>query len=94
MIDRDEVRRIAGLANIELDDAAVEAMSRDLSQILDYVDQIAAVEVPSSEAAPAAPMTLRDDEVGPSVPVETIDENAPAFAHGLFVVPKIIGGEP
>lgn len=95
MIDRNEVLRIAALAQLEFDEAAAEQMARDLSQILDYVDQIAAVDVSSvGAAAPEEPLPLRDDVVSPSLPAETVAGNAPEFARGHFIVPKVIGGEP
>jgi aspartyl-tRNA(Asn)/glutamyl-tRNA(Gln) amidotransferase subunit C len=36
---------------------------------------------------------LREDEPRPSTPIELVERNAPAFAHGHFVVPKVIGGQ-
>lgn len=95
MIDRTEVLRIAALAQLEFDEPAAEEMARDLSQILDYVDQIASVDVSSVEVtAPEDPLPLRDDVVAPSLPAGTVAGNAPEFARGHFVVPKVIGGEP
>ncbi|MHB0968976.1 MAG: Asp-tRNA(Asn)/Glu-tRNA(Gln) amidotransferase subunit GatC [Thermoanaerobaculia bacterium] len=95
MIDRNEVLRIAALAQLDFDDAAAERMARDLSQILEYVDQIASVDVSSVETTtPDEPLPLRDDVIGPSLPPETVAGNAPEFARGHFVVPRVIGGEP
>jgi aspartyl-tRNA(Asn)/glutamyl-tRNA(Gln) amidotransferase subunit C len=95
MIDRMEVLRIAALAQLEFDDASAADMARDLSQILEYVDQIASVDVSSVEAAQSAlPLPLREDVVAHSLPVDAVAENSPASAHGLFVVPKVIEGEP
>lgn len=95
MIDRTEVLRIAALAQLEFDDVAAAEMARDLSQILEYVDQIASVDVSSVEASPSAPpLPLREDVVAHSLPVDAVAENAPAFARALFIVPKVIGGEP
>jgi aspartyl-tRNA(Asn)/glutamyl-tRNA(Gln) amidotransferase subunit C len=92
-IDRNEAARIAALAHLELDDPTLEQLARDLSSILDYVDQL-----PSEGAALATPsdseLPLRDDVVTQSLARELLEENAPDFLDGFFVVPKVIGGEP
>lgn len=94
-ISAEETKRIAALAHLELDDAAVARFSAELSVILDYVDQLNEVDIsagPPLDAALATP--LRDDEPAPSLATSDVERNAPRFAHGHFVVPKVIGGEP
>lgn len=95
MIDLREVRRIADLAHIEFDQAGLEQMARELSKILDYIDQLKEIPVESAaSAASAAPTSMRDDAVTPTVTIDGVAENAPSFSHGFFVVPRVIGGEP
>jgi Asp-tRNA(Asn)/Glu-tRNA(Gln) amidotransferase C subunit len=36
---------------------------------------------------------LRDDTPRLSTPVDLVERNAPSFARGHFVVPKVIGGD-
>jgi aspartyl/glutamyl-tRNA(Asn/Gln) amidotransferase C subunit len=36
---------------------------------------------------------MRDDEPRPSISRDDVARNAPAWRDGLFVVPKVIGGE-
>ncbi|MEA2571396.1 MAG: aspartyl-tRNA(Asn)/glutamyl-tRNA(Gln) amidotransferase subunit [Acidobacteriota bacterium] len=93
-IDRDEARRIAKLAHIELDDPAFDRMASEMTKILGYIDQLREVDVASSVADIAESATpLRDDIARPSVDRELVARNAPAFADGCFVVPKVIGGD-
>ena len=95
-IDADEVNRIATLAHLQLKPEESEAMAEELSAILDYIAQLQDIRLPETLAAaapePSGPH-LREDEVRPSLPVSAVAANAPAFAGGFFVVPRIIGGE-
>lgn len=94
IVSRDEARRIASLARIQMDEAALDRMAEEMTAILDYIDQLREVDVSgvSGEAAVASP--LRDDAaVRDSADPATTAENAPAWRDGLFVVPKVIGGE-
>jgi aspartyl-tRNA(Asn)/glutamyl-tRNA(Gln) amidotransferase subunit C len=95
-ISVDEVRRIAHLAHLTLDDAEVEHLALDLERILDYVSQVAALELPEAPTdAPAPPGAadpgLRADEVRPPLPCEEVRSSAPAVASGFFVVPRVVG---
>lgn len=93
-IDRDEAARVAGLAHLEFDEAGLERMADEMTKILSYIDQLAEVDVTGFDDRYAGdPMPLRDDEPRPSIDRELAARNAPAFADGCFVVPKVIGGE-
>ncbi|MFH1670380.1 MAG: Asp-tRNA(Asn)/Glu-tRNA(Gln) amidotransferase subunit GatC [Patescibacteria group bacterium] len=65
-ISPDEVRHIAMLARLHLDDSKVEKFTRELSSILDYVDMLQ--EVDTKNVEPTAQVTgltngFREDEV-------------------------------
>ena len=93
-IQREEVRRIATLANFELTEAEEKRLAAELSVILDDIDQLREVEIaPASSEPGSAPTPLREDAVTPSLNPEAVAGNAPSFAHGHFVVPRVIGGE-
>jgi aspartyl-tRNA(Asn)/glutamyl-tRNA(Gln) amidotransferase subunit C len=89
-IAREEAKKIADLAHLAFDDAALDRMAAEMTKILTYIDQLAEVEV--GEAADfTRPLAtpLRDDVVG-SQPADPA-RNAPAWDSGHFVVPKVIG---
>lgn len=92
-IDREEARRIAALAHLEFDDAALDRMAAEMTAILGYIDQLTAVDI--SQWSPAAlgfvGTPLREDEARPSIPRESVAKNAPKWRDGHFVVPKVIG---
>lgn len=92
-IDRDEARRIADLAHLEFDDAGLDAMAAELTKILDYIDQLREVDVAGFDEPPAPVTPMREDTPRPSLDRELVAGNAPAWRDGLFVVPKVIGGE-
>ncbi|MFN2441080.1 MAG: Asp-tRNA(Asn)/Glu-tRNA(Gln) amidotransferase subunit GatC [Thermoanaerobaculia bacterium] len=91
MISPDEVRRVAVLARLELDGPELEAMVRDLSRILDYVEQLADAAAEAADGELALP--LRDDTPAASLELESIERNAPSMFGGFFVVPPVLGGE-
>jgi aspartyl-tRNA(Asn)/glutamyl-tRNA(Gln) amidotransferase subunit C len=93
-IDREEARRIAGLAHLELDDAALVRLADDMTKILTYIDQLREVDVAGfEEHAESHGTPFREDEPRPSLDRALVEPNAPAWTDGFFVVPKVIGGE-
>ncbi|HEY0142545.1 MAG TPA: Asp-tRNA(Asn)/Glu-tRNA(Gln) amidotransferase subunit GatC [Thermoanaerobaculia bacterium] len=92
-IDRDEAARIAALAHLEFDNAGLERMASEMSKILSYIDQLRDAEVDEADARDVTITPLRADEPHQSLPREAAATNAPAWRDGLFVVPKVIGGE-
>ena len=91
-ITRDEARRIADLAHLEFDDAALERMAAEMTKILTYIDQLREVDDAGKIAgAPLSETPMRDDEVKPGVSREDVARNAPAWRDGYFIVPKVIG---
>jgi len=92
-IDRNEAKRIADLAHLEFDDAALERMAGEMTKILSYIDQLREVDVTGFEAAVDSEATpLRDDVPRTPVDRDAVAANAPAFSEdGHFIVPKVIG---
>jgi len=92
-IDRDEARRVAELAHLEFDDAGLDRMAAEMTKILTYIDQLREVDTAGFEERDVTVTPLRDDEPRPSIDQARVARNAPAWRGGLFVVPKVIGGE-
>lgn len=94
-ISPEQVRDVAKLARLALDDAEAQKLGPQLASILQYVGQLSEVDVSKVEPmAHALPLSnvLRDDVVEPSLPVEKVLQNAPETDGPFFKVPKIIGG--
>jgi aspartyl-tRNA(Asn)/glutamyl-tRNA(Gln) amidotransferase subunit C len=91
-----QIRYVADLANLQLTDAEIPRMARDLDSILSHIDKLN--ELDTTNVEPMAQVlydagetaTLRDDVVGPSFDSKTATANAPLAGAGFFKVPKII----
>jgi aspartyl-tRNA(Asn)/glutamyl-tRNA(Gln) amidotransferase subunit C len=90
-IDDAEVRRIAGLAQLELDEPTVATMRRQLQKMLDYVavlDELDVGDDPVESGPTAERDVLRDDETRPGLSREEALGGAPDAAEGHFRVPR------
>src|SRR5512139_1038633 len=89
-----EVDRIARLARLALTEGERALYARQLTRILDYARQIAALDTsgvsPTARVEEGAPAE-RPDEPRPSMPRDAALQNAPEAVAGLFVVPRAIG---
>ena len=93
-ITRDEARRIADLAHLELTDEGLERMAAEMTKILTYVDQLSEVDVSGvADSEMGAPTPMREDVAHAPLDRERVARNAPAWVDGFFAVPKVIGGE-
>ena len=95
-ISRAEVEHIGDLARLELSEAEIERLQSDLSQILEYVEQLN--ELDTSDVPPTAHVVvkgdvLRQDSIRPSWPSEEILSNAPRTQEGYFRVHAIFSRE-
>jgi aspartyl-tRNA(Asn)/glutamyl-tRNA(Gln) amidotransferase subunit C len=89
----DQVRWVAHLARLELSDPEIEAMTRDLSAILDYVNQLQQVNTDNIEPL-AHPIELanvfRADEPCASLAVDAALANAPRRIDNFYGVPAVL----
>lgn len=95
-ISIDDLRQVAKLARLDLDEAHLKTYAGQLESILGYVAKINAVNIdgvePMAHAIPLANV-LRDDTVEPALPLDKVLQNAPEADGAFFKVPKIIGGD-
>lgn len=61
MISREEVLHLATLVRLKLSEAEVESVQKDISNILDYVGQVAAVSTGTAKESPLIRNVLRED---------------------------------
>ncbi len=88
-----QVRHIAKLARIGMDDAQIEALVPELNNILGWVEQLAEVNTDGVEPLTAVidhKLRLRDDVVNDGGIRDAVLANAPEAQHGFFAVPKVI----
>jgi len=92
-LDRSDVERIAHLARLQIDTQDIPEYTENLSNILDLVDQMQAVDTreiePMANALDAV-QRLRKDDVSEENQRDALQSVAPAVENGLFQVPKVI----
>ena len=92
-IEVDEVKKIAKLASLNVDDADIQSYATNLSNILDLVAQMDAIDTtgvtPMSHPFDAV-QRLREDVVTDFNRREDFQAIAPATEDGLYLVPKVI----
>jgi len=88
-----DIKRIAHLARIEINEAEAQATLTKLSGILALIEQMQAVDTtgitPMSHSQDVV-QRLRDDVITETNQRELLQSNAPAVAGGLYLVPKVI----
>ncbi len=89
----EDIAGIAHLARLGIEPDALDPLAKDLSSLLDLVEQLQAIDTTGVEpmAHPAsASLWLREDEASPSSERETLQEPAPEKLDGYFLVPRVI----
>ncbi|WP_414527211.1 Asp-tRNA(Asn)/Glu-tRNA(Gln) amidotransferase subunit GatC [Nodularia chucula] len=93
MIDREQVKKVALLARLELTTEEEEKFTTQLGSILDYIEQLNEVDVsdvaPTTRAIDTSNVTRRDD-LQPYPDRDAILEGAPEQEGDFFKVPKIL----
>lgn len=88
-----DIRDIAKLAKLQINDDELDQYKQDLSRILEFVEQMNQADVGNIEpmAHPQDMMqTLRADEVAEFNQRDKFQTIAPATQDGLYLVPKVI----
>ena len=92
-LDSSEVKKIAHLARLAIDESDIPQYAHNLSNILQLVEQMNAVA--TEQVSPMAhPLDenqrLRDDAVTETNQREHFQAVAPQTENGLYLVPKVI----
>ena len=92
-LTREEVLHVADLARLTLVPAEIELFTRQLNDILAYVEKLQELDTAGVEPlAHVIPVfnVFREDVVSQGLDRESALDNAPAREEGTFVVPRII----
>lgn len=95
-ISREQVRHLADLARIDLDDAELDHLAPQLAVILESVasiGEVAADDIPPTSHPLPLTNVFRDDVVTPGLTPEQALSGAPAVEDQKFAVPRILGDE-
>jgi aspartyl-tRNA(Asn)/glutamyl-tRNA(Gln) amidotransferase subunit C len=88
-VSREEIRRIAALAELSVDDRTAAELEIQLTRILDYVAQLETLDAGPPGGSDDRAVALRPDVVGSDPLVRPPRDFAPALRDGLFVVPRL-----
>lgn len=94
-IDESQVRHIAKLARLSLRDDEIRLFTSQLGRILDYVEQLGAVntrDVTPLAHPHEATNVLREDEPAEGFSAEAALGNAPDRVQDFFRVPAVLEG--
>ena len=92
-IDAATVRKIARLARIAEPEDLLEPLAKELSSILDWIEQLNEVDTDGVEPMTSAvkmPLPMREDVVTDGGDPGRVLANAPKTANNFFVVPKVV----
>lgn len=92
-IDTETARRVAKLSRIAVPDADLPALAQELSNILNFMEQLNEVDVDGVEPMTSVtPMRLvrRADVVTDGNQQAAVLANAPDAREGFFAVPKVV----
>lgn len=93
MIQQEDVRHIAKLARLSLDDVEVETFTGQLGRILSFFDELAAIDttgIPLTAHPLPVSDAFREDLPRPSLSVDDVLSGAPQREDAYFRVPKIL----
>jgi aspartyl-tRNA(Asn)/glutamyl-tRNA(Gln) amidotransferase subunit C len=92
-LSSDDVLHLAHLARVEITPAEATEVRQKLDRIFDLIDRLQAVDtrgiVPMAHAQEVT-LPLREDAVTEIDQRELYQDLAPAVAHGLYLVPRVI----
>lgn len=91
-VSRDDVLHIAELARLGVDQARADALTRELSAILQHMEVLSQVD--TATVAPTAGVGAGGTPLRPDVGISplmqgTLDSFAPAMRDGFFIVPRL-----
>ena len=93
-ISMEEVRHVADLARLDMDDESIQVFSDQIGEILQYVNTLQGVDTegvkPTSHAI-FLTNAFREDEVKEHLDTDSAVSNAPESEDNAFLVPKVIG---
>jgi len=92
-LSKETVKYVADLSRIELNPEELEKLSKQLQDILDFINKLTEVNItninPTSHILPINNV-LRTDTPVKSLPLDKTLENAPSRENNFFGVPKVI----
>ena len=92
-IDKNQVKKVAKLSRISLEDNKLESLSKDLASILNFVEQLNKLDtkkiIPLSSIVDKT-LEPRIDKINDGKIKDQILKNSPDKNEEFFIVPKVV----
>ena len=92
-IDKNQVKKVAKLSRISLDDSKLVSLSKDLATILKFVEQLNKIDTKKTEPLSSIvnkTLELRNDKINDGDIKDQILKNSPDKNEEFFIVPKVV----
>ena len=92
-IDKNQVKKVAKLSRISLDDKKLESLSKDLVSILNFVEELNKLDTKKTEPLTSVidkTLEPRKDEIIDGKIKDQILKNSPDKNEEFFIVPKVV----
>ena len=92
-IEKNQVKKVAKLSKISLNDSKLESLSKDLASILNFVEQLKKLDTKKTEPLTSiVDKTLepRNDKINDGKIKDQILKNSPNKNDEFFIVPKVV----
>ena len=92
-IDKNQVKKVAKLSRISLDDKKLESLSKDLISILNFVEELNKLDTKKTDPLTSVidkTLETRKDEIIDGKIKDQILKNSPDKNEEFFIVPKVV----
>ena len=92
-IDKNQVKKIAKLSRVSLDESKLESLSKDLASILNFVEQLNELNTKKTEPLTSIVDKIlepRADKINDGKIKNEILKNSPNKNEDFFIVPKVV----
>ena len=92
-IDKDKIKHTAKLARISLEEKKIESLSKDLSNIFNFIEKLSKINTENIKPLTSIldhTLRAREDKVTDGGIRNKILENSPSKNEEFFIVPKVI----
>jgi aspartyl-tRNA(Asn)/glutamyl-tRNA(Gln) amidotransferase subunit C len=93
LLDKETVKNIANLTRIKVSEDNLNHLARELSSIMDWVEQLNSVDTDGVEPLASVidvTLPMREDKISDGDCRDKVLANGPEVEDGYFAVPKVI----
>jgi aspartyl-tRNA(Asn)/glutamyl-tRNA(Gln) amidotransferase subunit C len=94
-LKRDDILKLASLARLDLTEEEIEEFTGELSEILQYVEQLQSVDVdalaPTNQVTGLTNVTRKDEVIDYGYEPKELLKNVPSVQDDLIKVKRILG---